>query len=95
MMVPGWAFNQGLYREYGGKVIIQQTGLGPVEALKSFMQELAKGDAYKILDPAYADVFKDSDEYFNKDFQYVDKETADKYFASPWWLDVLIEEKKP
>jgi len=95
MMVPGWAFNQGLYRQYGGKVAIQQTGLEPIDALKSFMQELAKSDAYKILDPAYADVFKDSDAYFDKEFQYVDKETADKYFASPWWLEVLIEEKKP
>jgi len=28
----------------------------------------------------------ESDEYLAREFEYVDKKEADKYFASPWWL---------
>ena len=86
MTVSGWKFNQALYRKYGGRVIFQQAGLEPIDAHKAFMQELETSGAYKILDPAYEDLFKEANEYFDKKFQYADQAEIDKYFASPWWL---------
>ena len=86
MTVSGWKFNQALYRKYGGRVVFQQVGLEPIDAHKAFMQELETSGAYKILDPAYQDVFKETNEYFDKKFEYADQAEIDKYFASPWWL---------
>jgi len=86
MMVLDWRFNQALYRKYGGRVVFQQAGLEPVDAHKAFMQELGASGAYKILDSAYQDLFKESNEYFDKEFEYADQTEIDKYFASPWWL---------
>ena len=86
MMVSGWKFNQALYRKYGGRVVFQQAGLEPIDAHKAFMQELETSGAYKILDPAYQDLFKETNEYFDKKFEYADQAAIDKYFASPWWL---------
>ncbi len=86
MLVSSWKFNQALYQKYAGRVVFQQFGLEPIDAHKKFMQELSTTGAYKILDPAYENLFKETNEYFNKKFDYVDKAEADKYFASPWWL---------
>jgi len=96
MMVSGWKFNQALYRKYGGRVIFQQAGLEPIDAHKAFMQELETSGAYKILDPAYQDLFKETYEYFNKKFEYADQAAIDKYVASPWWQqEAEIEPKNP
>lgn len=93
MMVSGWKFNQALYRKYGGRVVFQQVGLEPIDAHKAFMQELETSGSYKILDPAYQDLFRETNEYFDKKFQYADQAEIDKYFASPWWLQAA--ESKP
>lgn len=96
MTVSGWKFNQALYRKYGGRVIFQQAGLEPINAHKAFLQELETSGAYKILDPAYKDLFKETNEYFDKKFQYPDQAEIDKYFASPWWVhEAEITQKNP
>jgi len=94
MTVSGWKFNQALYRKYGGRVVFQQAGLEPIDAHKAFMQELETSGAYKILDPAYQDLFKETSEYFDKKFQYADQAEIDKYFDSPWWLHAAENEPK-
>lgn len=86
MMVANWNFNQGLYQKYGGRVIFQQAGMEPIDGHKAFLEALKASGEYSIIDPAYQDVFKESDEYLNKKFDLVDKAEADEYFASPWWL---------
>ena len=86
MMVSNWKFNQGLYHKYGGRVVFQQAGLEPIDANKAFLDELKASGDYTINDPAYQHLFKESDDYFNKKFDPVDKVKADEYFASPWWL---------
>jgi len=86
MTVSSWKFNQALYQKYAGRVVYQQLGLEPIDAHKKFMQELSVSGAYKILDPVYQDLFKETNEYFDKKFEYVDKAEAEKYFSSPWWL---------
>lgn len=86
MMVGNWKFNQGLYRKYGGQVVFQQAGMEPIDAHKAFMEELKSSGAYTIVNPAYQDLFKETDEYFDKEFKYLSPSEADAYFASPWWL---------
>lgn len=86
MMVSNWKFNQALYQKYAGRVVFQQLGLEPIDAHQKFMQELSTSGAYKILDPAYQGLFKETNEYFDKKFEDVDKAEAEKYFATPWWL---------
>ena len=86
MMVGNWKFNQGLYHKYGGRVVFQQVGLEPLDANKAFLDELKASGAYTIIDPTYQDLFKETDDYFSKKFESVDKAEADQYFASPWWL---------
>jgi len=86
MMVSNWKFNQGLYHKYGGRVIFQQAGLEPIDANKTFLADLKASGVYTINDPAYKDLFKETDEYFQKKFDAVDKAKADEYFESPWWL---------
>ena len=86
MMVASWKFNQGLYRKYGGRVVFQQAGLEPLDASKAFMDELKTSGVYTIIDPAYQDLFTETDEYFTKHHEFVDQAEADEYFSSPWWL---------
>ena len=86
MMVATWKFNQGLYHKYGGRVVFQQAGNEPLDANKAFIEELKTSDAYTIIDPAYQDLFKETDEYFAKHFDYLDQAEADAYFSAPWWL---------
>jgi len=85
-VVATWKFNQALYHKYGGRVIFQQGGYEPLDANRKFVEELKTSDAYTILDPAYQDIFKETEEYFGKKHDTVDKADADKYFATPWWL---------
>ncbi len=85
--VSEWKFYKALYHQYGGRVIAQQAGYEPIDAIKAFLEEMKKRGDYRILDPAYEGVFDETFAYFrNPNHEYVDKAEADKYFASPWWL---------
>ena len=86
MMIAAWKFNQGLYRKYGGRVVFQQAGYEPLDGHKAFMEGLKTSGAYTIIDPAYQDLFKETDEYFTKHHEFVEQADADEYFSSPWWL---------
>jgi len=95
MMVASWKFNQGLYKQYGGRVIFQQMGLEPIDALKKFLAELKASGDYEIYDPALAnDLFKEQEAYFDKKFDNSSPAEAEKYFATPWWLQTPSEEKQ-
>ena len=96
MMVGNWNFNRGLYRKYGGRVVFQQAGMEAVDGHKAFLKELRASGAYRILDPAYQGLFKETDEYFGKEFEYLDSTKANEYFATPWWLqDAATDPAKP
>lgn len=85
LMVSNWKFNQALYRKYGGRVVFQQAGLEPIDAHKAFVEELKKSGDYRILDPAYDDLFRELDDYFSRRFDFVDEARAREYFDRPWW----------
>jgi len=95
MMVAAWKFNQGLYKQYGGRVIFQQAGLEPIDALQKFLADLKASGDYEIYDPALGKgLFKEMDEYFDNKFDDSSPAEAEKYFATPWWLQTPSEEKQ-
>jgi hypothetical protein len=95
IMVVSWKFNQGLYKQYGGRVIFQQMGLEPIDALKKFLADLKASGDYEIYDPALAkDLFKEQEEYFDKKLDDSSPAEAEKYFATPWWLQNPTKEKQ-
>ncbi len=84
--VAEWKFYKALYHKYGGRVIAQQAGYEPIDALKAFLEEMKKKGDYRILDPAYEGVFQETLDYIdNPNHDFVDKAEAEKYFADPWW----------
>ena len=52
-----WKVNRALYRQYGGRIIFQQTGPEPLDAYRTFLQEQEAIGHFKILDPAYEKKF--------------------------------------
>ena len=86
-MVRQWKFYRTLYHKYGGRVVAQQVGYEPVDAIKAFIEEMKKNGDYRILDPAYEGVFQETFDYVaSPNHDFVDKAEADKYFAAPWWV---------
>lgn len=83
--VTEWKFNQALYYKYGGRVIFQQAGYESIDAYKTFLEHHIQAKSFEIYDPQYEKVFVQMFAYFEMGHNYLDKQTADKYFAKPWW----------
>lgn len=87
--IKQWKFYKALYERYGGRVIFQQAGWEPLDALKAFVDGIKKGENFEILDPVYADVmeeyYREFEEYFHLGHAFMEKSDADFYFERPWW----------
>ena len=77
--------NKALYKQYGGRIIAQQMGAEPYDAMHKFLKEKEKNGSFKILDKSfeapfwnyYADESKHS---FYKKESKEEKEVLDKFF---------------
>jgi hypothetical protein len=77
--------NKALYKQYGGRIIAQQTGAEPYDAMHKFLKEEEKNGSFKILDKSfeapfwsyYADESKHS---FYKEGSKEEKEVLNKFF---------------
>jgi len=77
--------NKALYAQYGGRIIAQQMGAEPYDAIHTFLKEEEKNGSFKILDKSfeapfwnyYADESKHS---FYKKGSKEEKEVLDKFF---------------
>lgn len=85
LTVTSWKFNKALYEKYGGRVIFQQAGCEPVDAYKKWLEEHLQATTIEISDPAFGHVFDRLFHYFEMPHTYIEKESADKYFARSWW----------
>ena len=47
--IEQWKVNQALYRQYGGRVIFQQSGAEPIDAYRDFFRDAQKSGRFKIL----------------------------------------------
>ncbi|RLA70303.1 MAG: hypothetical protein DRG09_03570 [Epsilonproteobacteria bacterium] len=77
--------NKALYKQYGGRIIFQQMGAEPYDAMHKFLKEEEKNESFKIIDKSfeasfwnyYADESKHS---FYKKGSKEEKEVLDKFF---------------
>jgi hypothetical protein len=86
--IERWKFNRALYRQYGGRIIYQQTGHEPLDAYKSFLKELEMAGDFKINRAEWIPEFW---RYFtdNSLHTFVDTESENgaKAFSTPPWED--------
>jgi hypothetical protein len=77
--------NKALYKQYGGRIIAQQMGVEPYDAMHKFLKEEEKNGSFKIIDKSfeapfwsyYADESKHS---FYKKGSKEEKEVLNKFF---------------
>lgn len=83
--VKNWKISTSLYLKYGGRVIFQQSGPEPHDALRDFLKYEEKRGAFKILDHKYEDRFWN---YYTNDTIHIflSKEEGDKALSTPFWL---------
>ncbi len=51
--IEQWKINKALYLHYGGRIIGQQMGPEPLDAMHKFLQEQQKNGAFKILEKSF------------------------------------------
>jgi len=85
-MIRQWKINKSLYETYGGRIIYQQLGPGPLDAYREFLEERERAGAFTITDPALAErfwaYFKDDSRH---DFMEPDSEDEAHAFSVPPW----------
>ena len=55
--IQRWKIFKALYDKYGGRVIFQQAGFEPFDAVREFLEEQEANGAFRILDKEYEDEF--------------------------------------
>jgi hypothetical protein len=77
--------NKALYKQYGGRIIAQQMGAEPYDAMYKFLKEEEKNGSFKILDKSFEEPFwkyyaDESKHSFYKEGSKEEKEIIDKFF---------------
>jgi hypothetical protein len=83
-----WKINQALFREFGGRIVLQEGGYEPFDAYRRLLDAQEKKGAIKVDDPALRSVLKT---YFDLNFAYANEEIAKVYFVKPWWEWTVVE----
>jgi hypothetical protein len=83
-MIEQWKVNQSLYKEYGGRVIMQQTGPEPLDAYHEYFKAVQKAGNLKILNQEFESTMWS---YFTDDkkHRFVPDSDKDKVMNTPWW----------
>ncbi len=77
--------NKALYKQYGGRIIAQQMGAEPYDAMHKFLKEEEKNGSFKIIDKSFEAPFwkyydDESNHSFYKKGSKEEKEVLDKFF---------------
>ena len=90
--IEQWMVNKELYQQYGGRIIYQQGGPEPLDALRDYLKEQQKYGAFKILEKSFEAPFWD---YFvndsKHDFYKQGSEEERQAFGTPPWLKKQAE----
>lgn len=82
-MVEHWKLDRDLFKQFGGRIIFQQTGLEPIDAERAFLQERDKAGDFTIYD---ADLKEGFWHYWKRDHgSFTLKETTGHEFDEPPW----------
>ncbi len=80
--VGNWKFFRELYRAYGGKVIFQQAGPEPLDAMRKLLEEQYKRKVFGIYDP---ELHKQFWAYYVS-MGHNNMPDGGKFLETPWWL---------
>jgi hypothetical protein len=85
-----WKINRALHRQYGGRIVYQQTGPEPLDAYRLFLEDQQKQGAFRILNEALAPGFWS---YYTTDskhsFYPAGSEEERRAFAAAPWVETL------
>ena len=89
-----WKIDWALYKQYGGRIVLQQGGPEPLDAYRHFLEEQEKRGSFTILNKAFVAKFWD---YYRNDtihrFYPAGSLEEAQAFKKPWWLkDIPVEE---
>lgn len=82
-MMRNWKTSKALYEEYGGRLVVRDGAVEPVDALGAFLSYIKKTGGLQILDPAYKDVFRELELFIAAKHEPLPAEEYGDYFASP------------
>ena len=51
--IEAWMVNRALYQQYGGRIIYQQTGPEPLDAIHDYLQEQQQKSSFRILEKSF------------------------------------------
>lgn len=85
--IEQWMINKALYQQYGGRIIFQQSGPEPLDAIHNYLKEQQQKGAFRILEKSFEAPYweyyvTDSKHSFYKQGSEEEKQAFDK----PWWL---------
>jgi len=85
MFIKQRLINKALYKQYGGRIIAQQMGAEPYDAMYKFLKEEEKNGSFKIIDKSFEAPFwnyysDESKHFFYKKGSKEEKEVLDKFF---------------
>ncbi len=90
--IEQWMVNKALYQQYGGRIIYQQGGPEPLDAMRDYLKEQQKKGAFKILEKSFEAPFWD---YFvndsKHDFYKQGSEEERQAFGTLPWLKKQAE----
>lgn len=85
--VEQWKVNQALYRQYGGRVVYQQSGAEPLDAYHEFFRAAQKSGDFRILNEDFEPVFW---RYYTTDslhkFIPESGNQQERAINTPWWM---------
>lgn len=85
--IEQWMINKALYQEYGGRIIFQQTGPEPLDAIHDYLKEQQQQGTFRIFEKRFEAPFWEYYVTDSKHFFYPQGSEEEKQaFDRPWWL---------
>jgi hypothetical protein len=84
--IEQWLINKALYQQYGGRIIYQQSGPEPLDAIHDYLKEQQQKGAFKILEKSFEAPYWD---YYVTDskhdfYKQDSKEEKQAFGKAPW-----------
>ena len=85
-MIRQWKINKSLYEKYGGRIIYQQMGPEPLDALRNFLESRQAEGAFEIRKQVLSEAFwRNFTDDTRHDFMDPDGADAKAAFSTPFW----------
>lgn len=86
-MIRQRKLNRALYRQYGGRIILQQLGPEPLDAYRQYLEERQAAGDFKIYEPAFKEQFwRYFTDYSMHSFYEPGSAAEAQAFGTPQWV---------